>query len=243
MHDLPIIERQLINTSGVNNLALLLETAMTNTIYLIKPKQLYIYKSLVLYFNKEVITLNDSTNIAVLKDLNNRSKLVTRAVITGYNGYIIDLSHDEIIGLRGFKLINHMELAIEYYKSTIYDILYTPDLVSLCLTNPKLDNTYSVNILEEIDATPSICLTDDVIDQINNELILNPDIKNQIGLDITPIRNIMNKYMYNPKEFTVSRYTIKIHILEDIRIIRFNELINRSDVDDNEDSSGVYLKL
>lgn len=242
MHDLSIIDRQLINTSGVNSLATLLETAMTNTIYLIKPKQLYIYKELVLYFGSEVVKLNDNTNISILKDLNDKARLITRLVITGYNGYIIDLSYDEIKALRGFKLINHIELAIEYYKSTLYDILYNPDLISLCRRNPKLDEVTSMDILEEIEASPSICLTDDVVDQINNALVFNPDIKNTISLDLTPIRNLINRYMYNPKEFTVTRYTIRIHILEDIRIIRFNELLSRGDVDDNENSGGVYIK-
>ncbi len=242
MHDLPIIDRQLINTTGINNLAMLLETSMTNTIYLIKPKQLYVYKELVLYFNNEAVSLNDNTNLAVLKDLNSRAKLVTRLVITGYNGYVIDLSQEEIRALRGFKLVNHVELAIEYYKSTLYDILYNPDLITLCRRNPKLEDIESIDILEEIEASPSICLTDGVIDQINNALVLNPDIRNGISLDLTPIRNLINRYMYNPKEFTVSRYNIRIHILEDIRIIRFNELLNRGDVDDNEDSGGIYIQ-
>ena len=242
MHDLPIIDRQLVNTTGINNLAMLLETSMTNTIYLIRPKQLYVYKELLLYFNTEVIALNDNTNLDRLKELNSRSELVTRLVITGYNGYIIDLSYEEINALRGFKLINNIELAIEYYKSTLYDILYNPDLISLCRRNPKLEDIDSIDILDEIDASPSICLTDGVVDQINNALVSNPDIRNAVSLDLTPIRNLINRYMYNPKEFTVSRYNIRIHILEDIRIIRFNELLSRGDVDDNEDSSGIYIQ-
>ena len=242
MHDLPVIERQLVNTNGINNLATLLETAMTNTIYLIKPKQLYIYKELQLHFNNEIVTLNDTTNIAIIKDINSRAKLVNRLVITGYNGSVIDYTHEEIIGLRGFKLVNHIELAIEYYKSTLYDILYNPNLVSLCRRNPKLSDTSSIDILDMIEASPSLCLTDGVIEQINGALVQYPDIRNDISLDLTPIRNLLNRYAFNPKEFTVSRYNIRVHILEDIRIIRFNELLDRGDVDDNEDSSGIYIK-
>jgi hypothetical protein len=242
MHDLPVLERQLINTNGINILASLLETAMVNTIYLIKPKQLYIYKKLTLFINNEPITIHPNDSIVRIRELNASSKLVTRLIITGYNDSVIDLSYEEIKALRGFKLVNHVELAIEYYKSTIFDILYQPDLISLCRRNPKLDDIISMDVLDMIEASPSLCLTDNIIEQINLALNSNPDIKNTISMDLTPIRNLINKYTFNPKEFTISRYNIRIHILEDIRIIRFNELLSRGDVDDNEDSSGVYIK-
>lgn len=241
MHDLRIIDRQLINTNGINTLSLLLETAMTNTIYLIKPKQLYVYKKLEIQIDNNIgIILNESEHIDRIKEIDSKSKSVTKLIITGYNGIVIELTREDILGLRGFKLINHVELAIEYYKSTIYDILYNPDLISLCRRNPKLED-YGMDILEEIEASPSICLTDGVIDQINQALIQYPDITNELNRDFTPIRNIINKYLFNPKEFSITRYTIRVYVLEDIRVIRFNELMSRGDVDDNEDSGGVYI--
>lgn len=240
MHDLRIIDRQLVNTTGINTLAMLLETAMTNTIYLIKPKQLYVYKQLVLYFDNNTVVLEGNDSLARIKEINDNTKLVNRITITGYNGSVIDLTLEEIRGLNGFKLINHVELAIEYYKSTLFDILYNPDLISICRRNPTIDD--SLDILEEIDANPSLCLSESVIDQINTALISYPDISNEINRDLTPIRSLINKYTHNPKEFTITRYTIRIHVIEDIRIIRFNEILSRGDVDDNEDSGGVYIK-
>lgn len=241
MHDLQIIDRLLINTSAINTLASLLETAMTNTIYLIKPKQLYIYKELkVIMSDNTSMVLDESTSIGLIKELNNKSRDVFRLIITGYNGSVIDLSELEIRALRGFKLVNNIELAIEYYKSTIFDILYNSELTSLCRRNPAIED-YSIDIMDVIEASPSICLSDDIIEQINQALLQYPDILTEINRDLSYLGTVIHKYVFNPKEFSITRYGIRIHILEDIRVIRFNEILNGGDVDDNEDNSGVYI--
>lgn len=224
MHDLVILEKHIIHISSVSMLASMINDNLPNTIYFRKSKQLIFYKELnILYSNDMTIGIKRDTDINTIKRIEtNVSDIVAIEIIT-HNLSKISYTSLDITALGGFKLSNSYELAIEYYNSLVFDILYDSKVLTLSRINPIDDN--SSNLLEDLDIGPSKYLTEEDIDIIDLSIRQDNILYNHICNEVKSVRSLANKYSYNLKQFQISRYTININILEDIRTIRFNELL------------------
>lgn len=239
MHDLAILERHIIHLSGINMLSAVISENLPYTIYFRRTKQLIFYKELkVMFDDGGVVYIHRNTDMGILKTIEDNLDIIASITIR-YNDSIISYNKLDIKALCGFKLTNSFELAIEYYNSLVFDLLYGTKNLGLFRINPVYIN--GSNLLEDLDIGPSKYLTDEDIDIIDVIIRDNAMLHNNISTELKSIRSIANKYKFNLKQFQVSRYTINITIMEDIRAIRFNELLKgKNENEYSEDSDGVY---
>ena len=85
-----------------------------------------------------------------------------------------------------------------------------------------------------VDVTDNKTLTEDDVYHISNAIKTVPTLAD---IELIPIRRIANQYKYNPKRVSFNRYAITIDIYDDVRIIRFNELSERKEQIDDEDTN------
>lgn len=236
------INTTILQTMMITNLAKVLEdNKINNCIYLIKTGMIVRYKTLeVVMDSGDKYLFTDMDNNDSLVMINKISRTINSIKIITYTDSVLYLSKMDIHALRGIKLICYTELAIEYYRCIINEILYdNKELLRYCSRNHLLDDD-GMDLLELLDYNKG-SLTEDDVFYISNTIKELPGINE---IEMLPIRRIANSYKYNPKRISFNKYAITIDIYDDVRVIRFNELNEmlektRKDCTDDEDDCSL----
>ncbi len=147
------VKKFIINVQGIGALSSFLEGRIPNSIYFRKSKQLFFYKRIEIKYADRVIQIDDNRRMEDAYEIERSLSLIQSITILNHAGSLLTLTQLDIISLGGFKLSNSKEMAIEYYKSMLFDMLYDARLIPLCKSN-KLNAEFRANsIIQELKNT------------------------------------------------------------------------------------------
>lgn len=187
------------------------------------------YSSLhvVFYINNNTRTLdiNGYKNNEDILFLQEHSNEIYQLTIKNEDGLVRVFEKHHIDTLGGIDFSNN-GLVIEFYKSTIFDMLYHTELLIHASRNPALKE--SINLLDKIDTKPSSILVDDEVVEIYDYLSRDIDLIT-IHLElIKHIREISTRYPMNLKSIEVVKTGYIIKIYSNVKELRYEECINAS---------------
>ena len=227
LNNLEKIRSIVITTNGlIGKASEILQKHFNNIIYINKPNILIKYRLLTVTIGNDSITLDLSSTREDIEKVNRVINRADRVSITPINSNTsLEYDRASIHGVQGLNLLCHKELAIEYMKSLVYEILYhDSELLFLCRKNPTINNDVidTVDILEVLGVSTSPFITDEEVSDIT--LYISKALQAEYDEYIKSIRSIAREFKKHPKAIKISSRSIIIDIYSDIRIIRFYEM-------------------
>lgn len=180
----------------------------------------------IVWFNNiDSILLTGKEPKEYLTEIQSRVNDICRLTITGLDDTIRVFERYHIDSLGGVSFIA-TGIATEFYKSTLYDMLYPKGLIVLANRNPALEE--SINLLEVIDTKPSDVLSDDEVCDIYDWLSKDIDLITVHLEIIKHARIIATRYPMNLKSIEVNNRGYVIKVYNNVKELRFEECVNVS---------------
>lgn len=222
--DLKQIHQISVVTYDIMRINELLNTVNINLLKFRRDNIIIRYSSFIITLSDGcIMTINNKISPDIFTNTNYKYSDIVRLEVRNLNEEVRIFEKYHLDALGGIDIKEH-GLFIEFYKSLIFNTLYSDELLSLMERNPCYES--GLDLYEVMDTYPATIITDEEVNEIYSYIM--DDIETSLIHTelMKPIHAIANKYTLNPKSIVVCNTGFNIKIYKNIKEFRFEECHN-----------------